>query len=159
MVPTKKLRAMASSGAERVLRVCLPLKPGETVSMFFDEETADCAKTLGKAAQELGLKFIECRVGAVEQQRRSELATLGPDDEPAIEESRAVLISLSTRKQGLPYRRRLVKRAVDDYRYVGLMPGASLKLLAYAVNIDYDVVERKCDDLAVAMLAGRSAVL
>jgi leucyl aminopeptidase (aminopeptidase T) len=159
MVPSKRLRELASKGAERVLRMCLPLKHGETVAMFFDEETAGCAKALGKAARELELKFIERRVGAAEQKKRSELATLDPSDESAIEESRAVLISLSSRKQGMPYRRRLVHRAVDDYRYVGLMPGASLKLLAYAVDIDYEEVERKCDDLAVAMLAGRSAVL
>jgi aminopeptidase len=150
------LRNLALIGAKRMLRECLPLKDGETVAIFCDTQTEDCAKILGEVAQDLGLRFIKRRVEAAEQQRRSHLTKLHPSDESAIEESRAVLISLSSK---MPYRKRLVHRAVDDHRYVGVMPGASLKLLAYAVDIDYEKVERKCDDLAVAMLAGRNAVL
>lgn len=146
------------TGAKRLLRECVPLSEGETVAMFFDEHTEQCAGVLIDAAQELGLRFTERRVNTDEQVRRSDMC-LDLKDEAAIDESRAVLISLSSRKQGMPYRRSLVRRAVDDYRYVGLMPGASLKLLAYAVDIDYEVVERKCDDLAVAMLEGQSATL
>lgn len=151
-----RLRTLASEGAERILRECLPLNPGDTAAMFFDEQTHECAQLLEEAAQAMDIRFLKRRVEAPEQNRWGQLGKLDPNDESAIEEARAVLISLSS---NMLYRRRLVQRAVDDTRFVGLMPGATLELLAYAVNIDYQRVEKRCDDLAVAMLAGESAVL
>jgi leucyl aminopeptidase (aminopeptidase T) len=154
-----RLRTLAWEGAERVLSECVPLRRGDTVAMFFDEPTEDCALILENAAKSMGLRFDQRRVEAAEQKKWAEAGRLDPEDEWAIEEARAVLISLSSKESGMPYRRNLVRRAVDDMRYVGLMPGATLELLAYAVNIDYEKVERRCDDLAVAMLAGKEAVL
>ncbi|HUO27811.1 MAG TPA: hypothetical protein VMU80_01245 [Bryobacteraceae bacterium] len=159
MADNGRLLALAAMGAERVLGVCVPVKPGDTVAMFFDRQTEDCMRVLEQAAHALELRCLKRQVEAAEQTRWAESGQLDPMDEAAIDEARAVLISLSSKDGGMPYRRRLVQHAVDDTRFVGVMPGATLELLAYAVNIDYEKVKQRCDDLAVAMLAGEDAIL
>src|SRR5262249_29565642 len=58
----------------------------------------------------------------------------------------------------MPYRKLLIKKGMGEGP-LGTMPGATLEVLAHAVNVDYSQSLKQCGDLAVALLVGESARL
>jgi leucyl aminopeptidase (aminopeptidase T) len=155
----RALREQANEGAARVLRDCLSLSCGDAVAIFWDESTAPCVAALTDAADELGVELID-RFLSIEEQRRGSVAgTISRADQDAIDSARAVLICVAPDTDTIAYRKALVHASVDVSRYVGMIPGATLEILGHAVNIDYDEVQDRCDNLAVAMLLGSEAVL
>lgn len=144
-------------GANRVLTECIPLKPGDRLTIFFDEPTTEFAEEIRASAKNLNIITI---ARFVPQQIQSQLVDrneLVDGDEDAIRKSRAIIISFGSNSQLTPYRRRLLNSAIGSTRFVAVLPNATPQLLAYGVDIDYDTVERKCNDLAVAMMAGDHA--
>ena len=155
----RSLLDQANEGAARVLSDCLSLSRGDAVAIFWDESTAACVAALTEAADELGVELID-RFLSIEEQRRASVArAISRADQEAIDGARAVLICVAPDTETIAYRKALVHAAVDVSRYVGMIPGATLEVLGHAVNIDYDEVQDRCDDLAVAMLLGSEAVL
>lgn len=151
------IQRLAREGAARALRVCLSLEAGDSVAVFFDEDTEAAADAFLEAARDGGLNILERRVLRAAQHECD--GRLTRDDQAALDTARGVVVCVSAGRDGLVYRRALVKAAVDLGRYVGLLPGATLSVLAGGVNIDYDKVRARCEDLALAMLKGQQAVL
>jgi hypothetical protein len=154
-----ELHERARQGAERVLSECLPLSTGDEIALIFDDQTRDCAALLKEAAEIKGIVVHERYSPLASQQRFNSHATLPSEDTDAIDASRAIIICVSAGREGLAYRKALLEAAVDTSRYVAAVPGATLELLAYAVNVDYDEIQSRGEDLAVAMLAGDVVVL
>jgi leucyl aminopeptidase (aminopeptidase T) len=155
----RTLLDQANEGAVRVLSDCLGLSRGDAVAIFWDESTAPCVAALTDAADQLGIELID-RFLSIEEQRLASLtASIGRADQVAIDRARAVLICVASGTETIGYRKALVHASVDVSRYVGMIPGATLEVLGHAVNIDYDEVQDRCDDLAVALLLGNEAVL
>ncbi len=140
------------------MRDCLRLQPGETLAVFYDETTDACARLLIQAAEKYGLTVIERRVPIAEQVKLASAPQLPQQHTEALQRSSATLLCLGSRLEATPYRKRLVKRGVGDGP-LGTMPGATLEVLAHAVNVDYEEASRKCGDLAIAMLIGSEAVI
>jgi leucyl aminopeptidase (aminopeptidase T) len=149
----------AREGAARALDLCLGLTMGDAVAIFHDETTADCADIFRDVAAAHGLVAAGRLVSCEEQRAFGTGQRLAGVDVEAIELSRAVVLCVSAGKEGRAWRKAVVETAVDTQRYVGAIPGATVQLLADAVNIDYQRVRLECEDLAVAMLAGERAVL
>lgn len=147
----------AYQGARRALTECIPLQKGETLAIFYDDKTSEFASIIASVARTLELVVDERRISADLQVQLSQRDRLERRDQDAIDGARAVIISLGSVDGALAYRRRLLDRSVDESRFVGLIPNATPELLAYGVDIDYDVAQRRCDDLAVALLAGDRA--
>lgn len=155
----RTLLDQANQGAARVLSDCLSLSPGDAVAIFWDESTAACVAALTEAADELGIELIDRFLSIDEQRRASALQAISRADQVAVDRARAVLICVAAGTGTIGFRKALVHASVDVSRYVGMIPGATLEVLGHAVNIDYDAVQDRCDDLAVAMLLGNDAVL
>jgi leucyl aminopeptidase (aminopeptidase T) len=155
----RTLLDQANQGAVRVLSDCLGLSRGDAVAIFWDESTAPCVAALMQAADELGLTLIDRFLSIEEQRRASAAKAISRIDQAAVDQARAVLICVAADPGATGFRKALVHAAVDVSRYVGMIPGATLEILGHAVNIDYDEVQDRCDDLAVAMLLGNEAVL
>lgn len=153
-----RLRARAKDGAERVISECLGLARGDILAIFYDQSTTDCADLLIKAAEAGGVTVNRRFVRTDEQIEYARLARLPNADFEAMCCARAVLLCLSSTLEATPYRKLLVKSGVDDHR-LGTMPGATLEVLAHAVNVDYAQAWQRCAELALAMLIGDCAVL
>jgi leucyl aminopeptidase (aminopeptidase T) len=147
----------AYKGARRALTECIPLQRGETLAIFYDDKTREFASLIASVARELELLVDERLVSADLQVELARRNRLEERDQEAIDGARAVIISLGSVDGALAYRRRLLDRAVDESRFVGLVPNATPELLAHGVDIDYDMVQQRCDDLAVALMAGDHA--
>jgi leucyl aminopeptidase (aminopeptidase T) len=143
----------------RVLEAALKLRSGERCVVFFDESAEDVAELLSAAAHESGLHLHLARIEIADQKSY----TSNRDDLLADLEflggSQAVLTCLTDDIECSHFRQTLVNRCVADDRKVGHMPGVSKQILAEALNIDYERAEQECDDLAVILSVGRSAVL
>lgn len=144
-------------GASRLLTECIPLRAGERLAIFFDTATASFAKLVEAEAKHLKLNVLSIAVSAADYARLKDPEQLPKQQEQAIMSSRAVIIALGSSHGSLAYRRRLLDQAVDDSRFVALLPNATPELLAYGVAIDYAPVERKCEELAAALLSGDHA--
>ncbi len=155
----RTLLNQANEGAVRVLRDCLSLARGDAVAIFWDQSTAACVAVLIEAADELGIELIERFLSIEEQRRGSAARAIGQADQEAIDRARAILVCVTADTGTIAYRKALVNASVDVSRYVGMIPGATLEVLGHAVNIDYDEVQDRCDDLAVALLLGSQAIL
>ena len=156
---TSLARESALAGAHRVLRECLSLEAGQSVAVFFDETTRACAELFERAAHEQGLRYLGQFVPVELQRVLSESKELAPEHEAAINGARAIVACLTDALGTTPFRRRLLDLGVDEARYMGTMPGATTHVLASAINIDYAEARERCEDLAVALLAGERAVL
>ena len=144
-------------GASRLLTECIPLRAGERLAIFFDSSTASFAKLIEAEAKHLKMDVLPIAVSAADYARLKDPEQLPKLQEQAIMSSRAVIIAFGSGHGTLAYRRRLLDQAVDDSRFVALLPNATPKLLAYGVAIDYALVERKCEELAAALLIGDHA--
>jgi leucyl aminopeptidase (aminopeptidase T) len=154
----QQLRERARQGSDRVVRECLGLQAGDTLALFYDETTTDCAELLIEAAQANALRVVARYVTYAEQIENASRERLPVEDAEALASARAVLLCFAGRPEATPYRKRLVKVGVDDRR-LGTMPGATLEVLAHAVNVNYDDAWKRCGDLALAMLIADRAVL
>lgn len=149
----------AREGAGRALTLCLSLEPGDAVTIFFDGATEPCARALSDAAAAAGLRVFQHRVTGGDYRKFVAAGRLADIHRESIDQSRGVLLCLDPTRAPLEYRKALLDAAVDLQRYVGVLPGATLPVLAQALDIDYDQVRAHCEDLAVAMLRGDRALL
>lgn len=152
------LAGRARIGARRVLRECLDLQSGESLALFFDETTVDCAEVLRQAAAEQRVCLKERYVPLAHQISAAESGRLPAEDEDALERCRAILLCLAARLEATPYRKLLIQAGVQNGR-LGTMPGATLEVLGHAVNVDYTDAWNRCSNLALAMLTGDHTVL
>jgi Thermophilic metalloprotease (M29) len=155
---TSEVRTLALAGAERVVRECLGLHCGESLALFYDETTRDCAEVLKLVARQQGICLLERFVPLNDQVRAAVEDRLFDADEDALEGGRAILLCFAATLEATPYRKQLVKTGVRNGR-LGTMPGATLEVLAHAVNVDYRDALSRCSNLALAMLAGDDTIL
>lgn len=148
----------ARQGAHRVLKECLHLRPGEHLALFYDETTKNLAELLLEAAKPLKIKVVQREVSISEQVQTVQVGQLPLEDQDALAKSRAILVCLDSSVQVMPYRKLLIRKGLGEGP-LGTMPGATLEVLAHAVNVDYSQCLKQCGDLAVALLVGEFAKL
>jgi hypothetical protein len=151
--------SLAREGARKVLADCLDLKPGNRVSIFYDEETREPAMLLIEEAAQLGLLVTKCYVAIKHQLSYTTLAGLCARCRESLDDVAAVVTCLSANTETTPYRRELLRRGPIRATRVGHIPGASMFVLASAINVDYGHAVSRCEDLAVALATGERATL
>lgn len=149
----------ARVGARKVLVDCLDLREGDRVSIFYDETTRDPAMLLIEEGKKLGLCLTERFVPIEHQLALTSEVGLCPQCRAALDDAAAVITCLSDSTKTTPYRRELLRKGPTGTTKVGHIPGASLFVLASAINIDYEYAVGRCEDLAVALAVGEIATL
>jgi len=149
----------AMTGALKVIQECLTLDQDTPLAIFCDETTVKVAEVLRAAAEKVQVP-VRVHPEPLDRQRafRPE-AGLSLSIRERLEECQAVITCLAADPESTPFRLELVRQATHRDKRVGHMPGVTLDVLAYAVNIDYNSVQQKCDDLAFALTAGSTARL
>ena len=148
----------AREGAHRVLKECLHLRASEVLALFYDETTKQVAQLLVEAAKQQRIKIIQRQVLVEEQVQTVKTGQLPREDQDALAKSRAILLCLDSSVQVMPYRKLLINKGLGEGP-LGTMPGATLEVLAHAVNVDYRQSSKQCGDLAVSLLVGEVANL
>lgn len=157
MVPSpqsKNLARLALAGARKVLTECISLKTGDVLTLFWDETTTETADVFLKVARNLELEVHSRCISLEEQKRFSQNEGLSSEDREALDTARGILTCLSNHVAGTAYRTQLVRAGTNAGKRFGHMPGANLKVLAHAMNIDYLEASSRCDDLALALMLG-----
>jgi hypothetical protein len=142
-----------------VLKECIELRESDVLALFWDETTADTADVFLRAARELKIEVRKRLVSLEEQAAFPNRNELSAEDRDALYSARGIITCLSNHVPGTSYRKELVNVGTDGGKRFGHMPGANLKVLAHAVDINYTEATSRCDDLALAMALGTKARL
>lgn len=137
-----------------MLTECISLKTGDVLTLFWDETTTETADVFLKVARNLELGGAFPLYQLEEQKRFSQNEGLSSEDREALDTARGILTCLSNHVAGTAYRTQLVRAGTNAGKRFGHMPGANLKVLAHAMNIDYLEASSRCDDLALALMLG-----
>jgi leucyl aminopeptidase (aminopeptidase T) len=144
-------------GAEAILSTCLGLKEHETFLLIYDETSRDFIQFFGRAAKKLRIGFRRAFVPAQRQAR-------GPDAfgwrlERALSGAHGVLMATTDDARCTSFRITLTgtKRKADCA--IATMPGASLSILASAIDIDYQKIISRCRHMTLPLVTGRSCEL
>jgi hypothetical protein len=151
--------SLAREGARKALADCLELKQGNRISIFYDDETVEPAKLLIEEAYRLGLQAKELFVSLKHQLTYEQSTGLCDSCRAALHDAAAVITCLSANSATTPYRSEIVRQAATGTTKVGHIPGASLFVLASAINVDYEHAVARCEDLALALAVGEHATL
>lgn len=154
-----KFAHLTLQGARKVLTECISLKKGDVLALFWDETTDETAEVFLKTAQELGLDVWPRRIRLEDQKRFSPNEGLSSEDREALDSARGILTCLSNHVACTTYRTELLRAGTNAGKRFGHMPGANLKVLAHAVNINYLEASSRCDDLALALTLGEKVRL
>jgi len=151
--------SLARKGARKVLADCLDLQPGNRISIFYDESTRDPAMLLMEESEKLALRLRERFVSTEHQLSLTPETGLCTQCREALDDAAAVVTCLSDSTETTPYRREVLRNGATGTTRVGHIPGASLFVLASAINVDYAHAVARCEDLALALAVGETAVL
>jgi hypothetical protein len=135
----------------------MALVADETLAIFYDRNTRDFAEIIMSVAKDLHILVADRLMTPAAQTRLSDSTLIAAEDQDAIDGARGVMIALSSAEGARPYKLRLLSRAMDESRCVGVLPDAVPSLLSCGVDIDYNKVEQRCNELALALLAGDRA--
>jgi len=136
------------------LSECVDLKQHDVLALFWDETTDETAKVLLHAANLLNLDVRSRFVTLEAQASFSEEVGLSAEDRHALDSARGIITCLSNHVAGTAYRNALLTAGTDGGKRFGHMPGANLKVLAHAVNINYVEATSRCEALALAWTLG-----
>jgi len=151
--------SLAREGARKVLADCLDLRAGNRVSVFYDEETQGPAMLLMEESEKLGLRLTKRFVSVHHQLSVAPETGLCGACRDALDDAAAVITCLNASTETTPYRRELLREGASGTTKVGHIPGASLFVLASAINVDYAHAVARCEDLALALTVGEAGVL
>jgi aminopeptidase len=143
-------------GAIKILRRSLGLMRGETFTIFYDETGWEAAEVLIRAALAEGFIVRQQFVSEAAQAQGYQLCAA---DLEAISAARAVLACLSDSTESTPFRAALIRSGTDRRRRFGHMPGARMEVLLATAASDDEQIERRCDDLCLALTLTREALL
>ena len=144
----------ARQGARKVLADCLDLKPGNRLSVYHDEMTQEPARLLIEESKKLGLNVADYFVPVKHQLALDPEIGLCERCRSGLYDVAAIITCLNDSTQTTPYRRELLRRGPTGTTKVGHIPGASLFVLASAINVDYAHSVARCEDLAFALALG-----
>jgi len=151
--------AEARQGAHKVLADCLDLRAGDRVSIFYDQKTREAAMLLLDEGQKLNLRLTERFVPIEHQLSIRPEAGLCARCRDALDDAAAVITCLNDSTETTPFRRALLRSGATGTTKVGHIPGASLFVLASAINVDYAQAVARCEHLAAALAVAERAVL
>jgi hypothetical protein len=146
-------------GAHALLSTCLSLESGDVLALFYDETSVDVAEAITNAATEIGLRSNARLVPLSVQRSFVEEGGLDFEVREALCCARGVLTCLSDDVAATSFRRALLEVGTSGGRRLGHMPGVTLSILASAVGIDYEMARRRCEEIALALMVGETAVL
>jgi hypothetical protein len=151
----------ALAGARKIVSDALLLQTGDVLTIFFDELTESVHPVLSAAAQEVGITPQVHFVPLDEQRRFNRKDGLDANIGSILRRSRAILTCLSASGDCTAFRTELVRAGAQRNKRVGHMPGVTLEILALVptMKINYKDIESRCDDLALALTFGTSALV
>ncbi len=145
------------AGSKRLLEQCVSLESSDIVAIVYDETTKEVVDIIRETATEIGIE-VKALCKRTSEQRAFELATGLTDDILSLfAQARAILTCVAADSSTTKFRRALVQQAVRNNVRVGHMPGAGLEVLEAAYTVDFEGVERRCGELALALTVGRNA--
>jgi len=149
----------AFKGAVATLNKCLGLNAGDTLALFYDETTEEIAHVINAAATQLHLLTIAREVRTETQRNFRHERELNFADQNAVTQASGILTCLCDDVDCSEFRKALIDFGTGSDRRLAHMPGARLDIFAHTLDVDYDYVERRCDDLALAMTLGSTCRL
>ncbi len=160
-VPGNSARRRQLSGARRVIEDGLSLRCGDVLTIFWDENTRVVEELIREAAQRASVTVRSAYVPLADQCAFDRSDGLNAGFGRLIDESRAVVTCLTAQPDCMEFRKALLLNATRNNKRVGHMPGITPRILQLvpAMKIDYGVIEKRCDDLAVALTFGDKALL
>jgi leucyl aminopeptidase (aminopeptidase T) len=146
---------LIKEGARKVLTMCLNLYPEDNLAIFWDETTQEVAAYFIDAAKELRIKAHSCFVSIAKQKEFIDNPELPIKEREALDNSRGIITCVSNHTEGTAFRKYLIKTGTDVGKRFGHMPGATVDVLASAMNMDYKAAASRCDDLLLALVIGK----
>jgi hypothetical protein len=146
-------------GAKRLLRECVALVPDDIVAIVFDESSEAVAQIICAAAADIGVVARPLKKAYQEQLSFQSQEGLSNDVLKLFSNARAILTCVQGDPATTKFRRELVRQAVRNNTRVGHMPGVSLEILEAAHRVNFDDVEKRCGELALALALGHKARL
>lgn len=147
------------NGAIALLVKSLGLRGGETLAVFFDETSEQVSQLISFAASQLGILTLLRQVSREAQSRFLKGDELPLEDSSALSEALAVITCLGDHTDGLAYRRALISFGTSTDKRMAHMPGALPEFFRDAIDVDYEPLIRKCDELAIVLAVGSEAVV
>lgn len=149
------------AAAQILLVRSLNLRPGDILTLVFDETTEAVRQALSQAARNLQIVIREHYAPISTQIRASEAGRteLTAEELDVLENVAAVLTCLSSSSATALFRGMLLNHAVAPGRRLGHMPGVTLDILHYASAINYEQAVGRCNDLTLVLALGQSAEL
>ncbi len=146
----------ALTGARIIVQKCLHLRQYDAFLLIYDESTRLFPSIFSAAAKECGVEF---KKAFVSKRTQSTGEAFTPDLLREIERADGILVATTDDESCSRFRIELTTDKRGARPTVATMPGASLDLLANAIDIDYDQVARTCLDLTLPLVKGSRCVV
>ena len=143
-------RQAAINGGNILLTKCLSLNQNDVFLLVFDESTQEFPAIFEQAAQECGVKYSQQFVSK-EHQAAGEVAFSSKLRDP-LNRSRGVLLATTDDETCSQFRIIVTSKLRGAANAMATMPGASLEILATAIDVDYDNIIQMCRDLTVPLI-------
>jgi aminopeptidase len=149
-------RSPAERGAATLLSTCLGLAREDRFMLVYDETTLRFPRLFESAAALLGVEYVGRFVSRAEQVSRTVFN--GGDFLRQMDGVEGILLAVTADPEADGFRIEMA----DQYRgsaTVASMPGASVELLATALDADYDEVKAMCRHLTLPLLKGNDCLI
>lgn len=146
------------SGAQQIISQCLGLTADQELLVFVDETTVEVGQVIAEAAYSLNIPHMLIFIPVAIQQRIPHDVDLSLLTRGAAREARAILTCVTSSRECLPFRERILETNWSARKRIGHMPGASLDVLRIA-NIEFEQQVADCHNLELAMARGRDLTL
>lgn len=144
--------AQSLKGARIVLEKCLHLKSHDTFLLIYDETTLRFPGLFAEACHALDVSFQRAFVGSKAQALGRAFT---PDLLLLLGRAHGILVATTDDETCSRFRIELTTDKRGAKSTVATMPGASLELLADAIDLDYEDVARMCLELTLPLVKGK----
>jgi leucyl aminopeptidase (aminopeptidase T) len=148
---SNKQRALQA--AKTIITRCLALPPESELAIVMDETTLKIATLLAETACACGCQ-PHLLYFPIELQKHLAHRTLGESMRAALREVAATIVCVNGAPDCFAFRDHIRRAAWGRGRRVAHMPGINWRTLLMA-DTDYDLLTRRCTDLALALVKGR----
>jgi len=144
----------AVDGSKVLIRKCLGLSSYDSFLLIYDETTKHFPKIFDRASSSCRVQFQKHFV-STKLQHTSDAFTNNLVSK--ISDAHGILAALTADSSCDNFRIELTTKRRVEKNTVATMPGACVRILANAVNIDYKEIKQHCLDLTLPLIKGRNA--
>ncbi len=148
------MQLAAIKGANILLKKCLSLQEDDVFLLIFDETTNQFPEIFERAAEDCGVQYLQQFVGKKLQAEGDETAFSHELLDP-LGRARGVLLATTDDEKCSQFRITLTSRLRNAGNAMATMPGASLEILATALDVDYSQIVEMCRGLTVPLIKAK----